>query len=140
VKHSATAASACAASERRRAALVGDHPDKLTLAPETQRGLHEIVAIGADHPGRAHDRMAATLRPDSCLALSLGPAIDICRIDRGIFTSGPLSISREDIVGRDLNDRYPGLGCRSGQLARSHRIDGLGQPGFGFRLVDRPRN
>ena len=106
------------------AELVAHHLHFGALAAQAQHGLHEVMAVQAEHPGRAHNEVPGHEAADGFLALSLGEAVDVLRAIGGGGLVGLVAIAAEHIVGGDIEQL--GIHRQGGadKVQRAHAIHG----------------
>jgi len=114
---------------RRRAALVVDNGDFVTLAPEREHGPNEVLSGRPEEPGASND--PRTL-PGSRFAVELRPAVRRQRIRRvGLEVRRALR-SVKNVISRERHERR----AERGGVLRSTDVDRRGVLRTRLRAVD----
>ena len=137
------------------AELVVDYRDLVALGAEPQHRVDEVLAVRAEHPRGADDRVRRRRGGlDGALAGELRAPVGADRAGRRGFLVGRGRVAREHVVGRDVHDVRAHLGRRRRDVAgavavdqRRLRLGGLGAVDVGpggavdhrVRLRRRPR-
>ncbi|MNV24733.1 hypothetical protein D3C71_1158070 [compost metagenome] len=111
---------------RRRANLVGDHPQYLALGAHAQHRAQEIGTVRGIHPGGTEDQVAATGGADGLLPGQLAGAIHAERRGGVVLPVRARALPVKHIVGGVMHQRH----ARGRAPARDHAGGlGIGTPG-----------
>ena len=88
----------------RRADLVVYYAELRVGRADAEHGLDKVVAVHAEDPGDADNEILVKLLPHRFLAVELGHAVDILRVEiAAVRLPGRRALSGEDIVGADVH-------------------------------------
>ena len=119
----------------RRAELVGHHGNFRALVRQRQHGADEVLPKRAVDPGGAENDVVGLSRRDCPLTGQLASPVDVHRIDRIAFDVRTIESAVENIVGRQLNDRYFQARSGGGDRLGPAMVDGEGKLGLRFREI-----
>ena len=121
--------------------LVVDHPDRPAGGAQPEHGLDEVAALagragGSVEPAGADYVVLRPGQPDEHLAGHLAGAVDAQRLDRVAFHVRPPLVSREDVVGTEMQELGVELPAGHRQVAGPDGVDREGPVRPVLDLVD----
>ena len=108
----------------RRTDLVVDHAEFRVVLADTQHGLDKVVAVHAEDPGNADDEILTELLPHRFLAVELGHAVDVLRIEiSAVRLPGCRALTGEDIVRADVHHLRVDFTAGSREIGGAEPVD-----------------